>query len=169
MRDTNSVLCSRTFWAAALLLAASIPSLAIAQGTKIHFGSPFAVSETVRLPGSVVANHAFAMAMHRQIGAAAPDVQAALPPLTESTYLGAWLWVSADSRHVRRLEDGTFLIAMSNLSGQFHRDDRCWITQWPYLQCNNGVARHMSAPTPELLFLDGIEYRRRMKNRGELQ
>ncbi|MCG6114226.1 MAG: hypothetical protein MEQ84_03420 [Mesorhizobium sp.] len=166
VRDATILLGDGVLWAAALHLILALPSSAVAEATHIHFGSPLTVAEPLRVAGSVIANHAFAMAMHRQVGAAAPVKRAALPALTESTYLGPWLWVSANAQHVRKLDDGAFLVAMSEPGSQFHRDIRCWVTQWPFLHCSDGVERKMSAPTREILWLDGVEYRRRMKSGG---
>ncbi|XCG52153.1 hypothetical protein ABVK50_32165 (plasmid) [Mesorhizobium sp. WSM2240] len=106
----------------------------------------------------------YVAAMRRyQAAAARSDVSgpattlemSAEPPRNEP-----WTWIAASGDSVRRVEASMFKLSTGSYLGNWFFDIECLVVDWPTFLCSDDRKRKMSAPDPETVIFDGIEYKR---------
>lgn len=71
-----------------------------------------------------------------------------------------WTWTAANGDVVRRLREGVFVVWSGNYLGNWFTDVECTILEWPAFLCTNGQTWKMSAPDPDTMIFDDVEYKR---------
>ena len=93
---------------------------------------------------------------------ASPLVPAADPP----TFV-PYLWTTDDGSAIRKLSDGSFVVARSSLFRNWHTETRCFGADWPNFSCGDDAQHTMAAPDLTTIIFDGIEYTRFMPAVGD--